>query len=267
MKSQSNLVFYLYINCHSTEGQLGSIYLHFHFEGYENERSVSFAFLGLFRIDRGLLQITQCHSCFHSHKHALSHHYNSISITVCYKFEFFLPFKYLNTFCCLAAVQCYSFGPDKYWNNKTFPCNLFLPLGCKSLQQIWPFNLIRITFHCIDPPAPTASLPLVVWLMHCLPREHLFLYSTNLNLGFWWAHSRCGFGYGEFKSLLMKVITHFQICLSLTSVYNLTSLCFCFLVIDSVWGAVSVMTKDSLFVCIPAWVKQPHLWKIGRLPC
>lgn len=84
--------------------------------------------------------------------------------------------------------------------------------------------------------------------MHCLPWEHLFLYSTNLNLGFWWAHSRCGFGYGDLKSLLMKVITYFQMCLSLTFVYHLTSLCFCFWLTDSAWEAVSVMTKDSLFV-------------------
>lgn len=159
MKSQSNLVVYLYINCLSMEAKVARIYLHFHFEGFENERLVSSAFWGLFfRIDRKdsyrSLNVTRV-SILTS---TPIHHYNSISITLCCKLKFFLPFKYLNAFCCLAAVQCSSLGSDKYWNNKKVPCSLFQPLGCNSLQQIWPFNLIWITFHCIDPPAPTAFL-------------------------------------------------------------------------------------------------------------
>lgn len=57
------LVFYLHINCLSMETKLNraSIYLHFHLEGFENDRSVSSVFFGtlLWHRKKRLLQITQ----------------------------------------------------------------------------------------------------------------------------------------------------------------------------------------------------------------
>lgn len=87
------LVFYLHINCLSVETKLDAaiIYLHFHLDGFENEndRSVSSTFMGLFfGIER-----KDSYRSLNAIRVSFLTAYSSISITIRYKFEFFLIFS------------------------------------------------------------------------------------------------------------------------------------------------------------------------------